>query len=141
MKYVFNTEGENEILGEYLGTDEDAVVYRRPGSGHASAPSDCVTVKEITRDEIVEVLDGFKRSLDVVKSWVGGDSLTAMNSLMALQVEMREYAYVMGSRLNDDAAATELRRQVREGHYRSERSHSRQFEEPPFGVREPAEKF
>lgn len=134
MQYVFNTEGENEILGQFERCEEDAVFYRRPGTGYAvsMAPADCVTVKEVTRDEIVAVVEGFKRALDNdVVGWLHGDNATAMNGLMALQAQMREYAYVMGARLSDDAATAELRRQVKqEGRYRGARSHSRPFEEP-----------
>ena len=134
MLYVFNTEGENEILGEFGHYDEDAVIYRRGDGVIRSAPADCVTVREVTRAEIISVLDNFVRQIDSAKGWIvdGGYGDTGLNTLVGIGVEMIEYAQVMGAALSSEAAFTDLRRQVRdEKRYKGERAHSRQFEEVP----------
>ena len=131
MKIVFNTEGDNEALGPYVDTVEDAVVYSKGDSiGYASVPADCVTVREITRDEVLEVFAWFKRSIDSSGYWVDGDSLVALNGLVQAAVQMIEYAQVHGAALTVDQAYANLRREVgKEKRYIGARQHSRAFEE------------
>lgn len=33
------------VVGEYLRTEEDAVIYRRPDGSEGMAPADCVEVR------------------------------------------------------------------------------------------------
>lgn len=135
MLYVFNTEGDGEILGPYDRTDEDVVFYVKPGSANCDspefgqAPADCVTVKEVTRSEVQDEIARLKRQLDEASWWIGGDYVTAMNSVLAVGVQLIQYAQVMGARLTVDTATREHFRKVEsDGYYIGSRAHSRQFE-------------
>src|SRR4051794_35528638 len=106
MRIVFNTEGNNEALGPYVESDldQDTVTYRDAAGNYKHAPVDCVAVREITRDEMQEVFSSFKTDITGAGYWLGGDSVTAMNSLIGIAAQMIEYAQTHGARLSVDVA-------------------------------------
>lgn len=131
MLYVFDTEGDNEILGPYSGFEEDAIFYMS-GYERKQAPEDSVVVREVTRAEIVAEFERFQRRIENAKMHVvaGGFGDTGLNSLVAIGVEMARYAEAMGAAFSMGAAGVEVDRLVREErHYIERRAHSRQFEE------------
>lgn len=129
MKMVFNAEDGYAILGTYVGLDEGVVLYQATFNGAIrNAPEDCVVMREVPREEMIQQIARFARLAHETEPWVSGDSLTAMNSLLALGVEMIEYAQVMGAALTVDAAYAELRRKVGEGYGIGAKAHARAFE-------------
>lgn len=131
MKMVFNTEGQNEILGQYVGTDEGVVSYTTVyGAEPKHAPADCVAVREVTSLEMATEVNRLKLKVEAAVTWLGGDPLTAMNSVVAAGIELVEYAQIMGAALTVDGAYTELRRKVNSGdYYIGARAHSRALDE------------
>jgi hypothetical protein len=132
MKCVINTEGSNEILGPFYGTGESVVLYYAGGENEIeirSAPEDCVRVVEISREEIVAEVERLKRQIDDATGWIGGDSLTAMNSLVGVAAELTAYARVMGAALTPDTAAKQVQTKVESGgYYIASRAHSARFD-------------
>lgn len=128
MRYVFNTEGDNEILGTFVRVDEDTVVYQEEnGRPFKFAPADCVTVREVTYREVRSEVERLAKRL----ATDGGGDLTGLNSIVAVAAQAIAYARVMGAALTTDNAMREVYRQANDGRYVGARTHSRQFEETP----------
>jgi hypothetical protein len=128
MKLVFNAEDNYTALGRYAGSEEDSVFYMKPGGYRMAAPADCVEVREVSTEDVAAEIDRLARQVEQAKSWIGGDSLTAMNSLVQAGVELAEYARIMGALLSPEAAKAELDRKVESGdYYIGARAHSGLF--------------
>lgn len=123
MKVVVNMESdEREVLGPFVKVEEDSVVFvkvgRSPDGGlHDSAPFDCVQIVEVTNADLRGHFDHFLSEIRSAKSMIGynGDSVVAMNALVALAAEMNDYASAMGAVLGVDRAYSELRHSYKVG--------------------------
>lgn len=121
MRVVVNMESdEREVLGEYLGTDEDTVRFMRgPNVAPGSAPADCVKIVEYGAGETRAEFERWQRVIESNAGWIGDGTTpatTALNGIVALAVEMLDYAHTFGAALTQDEALRDLRRKYGDGY-------------------------
>jgi hypothetical protein len=103
QKIVTTTEaGFREVLGEYIGTDEDAVLYSPETGGVTSAPVDCVRV------ETVPFTDNQKQFLGVVNVILDVPDQTAAEAVMEWVVRRLQDAAIQRGQLLADLPINDI---------------------------------